>query len=72
MFEIEIQIPNASLGEVQDYCKHFGCQAMKTKTREFYKITTTDIINFYWLGANINNKLLNQLVGTPLSKFVEL
>lgn len=40
---IEIQLPDVSLGEVQDFAKRFGCEAFKTKHRYYYRIETDDV-----------------------------
>lgn len=70
--EIEIQLPDVSFGEIQAFAERFGCTAVKTKNRFYYKIKTDDVINFYWLGCNMNNGMLNKLgLAGSLSKFVE-
>ena len=71
-YEIIIQLPDVSLGEIRDFAKRFGCDAHKTKDRFYYRITTDEVINFYWLGCNMNNNIMNQVYQSSLSKFIEL
>jgi len=70
--KIEVQWPGKTLGEAIEYAERFGCQAEKTNTKYFYTISTDDPINLYWLGANINNEALNNLLPSAISKYVEL
>lgn len=72
MTEIEVQWPGKSLGEAQDYARRFGCEAHKTKSKFYFRITTNDPVNLYWLGANINNAVLNQVFPSYISKYIEL
>lgn len=70
--EIEVQWPDKSLGEARDYAARFGCEAHKTKHKGYFRITTLDPVNLYWLGANINNGLLNALMPSTISRYAEL
>lgn len=72
MVEIEVQWPGKSLGEAKDFAEHFGCKAEKTKHKYYFKITTEDPVNLYWLGANVNNAAINQANPSYISKFIEL
>ncbi len=54
--EINIQVPNTSLEEMKIICEEFDLKCKKVK-KEVYNITGTDPMNFYWLGANIVEKL---------------
>lgn len=71
-YEIEVQWPDTSLGEARDFANRLGCEAHKTKHRGYFKITTEDPINFYWLGANIHNTYFNQIEKSNIAKFTEL
>lgn len=44
----------------KEYCKHFSCTC-KVKNGYLY-VTTDDPINFLWLGANMNNGFINELL----------
>lgn len=72
MLQIEVQWPGKSLGEARDYCERFGCTVEKTRHKDYFKVMTDDPTNFYWLGANINNSVLNELMPSAVSKYTEL
>lgn len=70
--EIEVQWPGKSLGEAKEFAHRFGCRCTKTKNKGYFIISTSDPVNLYWLGANINNSALNQLFPSSISKYIEL
>lgn len=69
---ITLQLEGVTLEQIIHFAGRFGCVAEKTKDKDFYRIYSDDPMNFYWLGANIHNDLLNQLMPSNLSKFVGL
>jgi hypothetical protein len=40
-------------------CKDYNCFA-KRLGASLYEIKTDDVTNFFWLGANLHNRLVNQ------------
>ncbi len=72
MLQIEVQWPGKSYGEAKQFADHFGCTCEKTKHKGFFIIKTDEPINFYWLGANVNNEAINRDHPSAISKYVEL
>lgn len=45
---------NVVQAEFKEYCKHFECTAVKDgDIGPYWKISSTDPVNFFWLGANM-------------------
>lgn len=70
--QIIVQWPGKSLKEAQKFAEHFGCKAYKTNEREYYRISSDDVMNFYWLGANVYNAEVNRNNPSGIAKFIEL
>ena len=72
MLEIEIHLPTTQFPEIRNFARHFGCEAHPTKDKFYYRITTDNPVNFFWLGANMNNSALNELKPSAISRYVTL
>jgi hypothetical protein len=62
-FLIIIQLDSESVrteAQVKSFCEHYNCKAERKKGE--YWITSNDPINFFWLGMNFNNHVLNKLM----------
>lgn len=53
--EIEIPVGNYDYKEFTIFCKRFGCEVAKKKRGDVYfKVSSDDAVNFFWLGCNLN------------------
>lgn len=58
--------------KAKKYCQHFNCTIHKSKKGSCVnKITTQDLINFFWLGANINLQSKSPLTVTISEKLLQ-
>jgi hypothetical protein len=69
---ITVQLPDVTYDQIVHFAGRFGCVAHATKDKDIFRIESDDPMNFYWLGVNIHNDLLNKLMPSSLSKFTPL
>lgn len=57
MITVEIPVGNTNIESMRIICEHFNCEVSPGTIRDYYKISTSDPINLFWLGCNIQYKL---------------
>lgn len=61
MITIEIPVNGTSVEQLKPICEHFECTIAKGSMRDYYKVSTENPINLFWLGCNINHKLTEKI-----------
>lgn len=60
MKKVKILIPvgDTKLMSMTKVCNMYGCKVKyQDKDRAYFEISSDDPLNFFWLGANLYNKL---------------
>jgi len=62
MHHIYIPAGDLNIAELIPFCNHYKCSiTYQDKSKAYFKITSDDPVNFFWLGCNWNNGLLNEM-----------
>lgn len=62
-YSIEIPIDIMPRTQMSIMCDRFDCSLLPARRGDaYYRITSENATNFFWLGANINNGTINNLI----------